>query len=143
MRNPWKFSFDRLNGDIWIADVGQQDYEEINRATLSEGDLNYGWRCYEGNATYNTSGCPSPSALTFPVAEYNHITSGLFKCSITGGYRYRGNTYANFQGLYFFADYCSGEIGYIKEDQYNHIAEECRAISGMLSRLIAVRSKSV
>ena len=83
LRNPWKFSFDSLNGDIWIADVGQQEYEEINRATLTEAGLNYGWRCYEGNATFNSTGCPPFNTLTFPVAEYNHTTSGQFKCSIT------------------------------------------------------------
>ncbi|MCA0133055.1 PQQ-dependent sugar dehydrogenase [Winogradskyella alexanderae] len=119
LRNPWKFSFDSLNGDIWIADVGQQEYEEINKASISDAGLNYGWRCYEGNATYNTSGCPNPNTLTYPVAEYNHSSNGLFKCSITGGYRYQGSTYANFNGLYFFADYCSGEIGYLTENGPN------------------------
>ncbi|WP_431157476.1 PQQ-dependent sugar dehydrogenase [Winogradskyella poriferorum] len=119
LRNPWKFSFDSLNGDIWIADVGQQEYEEINRATLTDAGLNYGWRCYEGNATFNTTGCPASNTLTFPVAEYNHTTSGQFKCSITGGYRYRGSTYTNFSGKYFFADYCSGEIGYLTENGSN------------------------
>ena len=118
LRNPWKFSFDQLNGDIWIADVGQNAYEEINRATSTEAGLNYGWRCYEANATYNTNGCPAASTLTFPVADYNH-NSGQFKCSITGGYRYRGNTYVHFNGLYFFADYCSGEIGYLVENGAN------------------------
>lgn len=118
LRNPWKFSFDQLNGDIWIADVGQNTYEEINRATSTEAGLNYGWRCYEANATYDTNGCPSYSNLTFPVADYNH-NNGQFKCSITGGYRYRGNMYANFNGLYFFADYCSGEIGYLIENGAN------------------------
>ena len=118
LRNPWKFSFDQLNGDIWIADVGQNTYEEINRATSTEAGLNYGWRCYEANATYDTNGCPSYSTLTFPVADYNH-NNGQFKCSITGGYRYRGNMYANFNGLYFFADYCSGEIGYLIENGAN------------------------
>ncbi|WP_411894804.1 PQQ-dependent sugar dehydrogenase [Winogradskyella sp. A2] len=119
LRNPWKFSFDQLNGDIWIADVGQNEYEEINKAALSESGLNYGWRCYEGNSTYNTSGCPAPTSLTYPVSEYSHTNNGLFKCSITGGYRYRGSTYTNFSGLYFFADYCSGEIGYLEENGTN------------------------
>ena len=115
LRNPWKFSFDRMNGDIWIGDVGQGDYEEINRASASEGGLNYGWRCYEGSSVYNTLDCPSSSTLTFPVSEYNHF-DGEFKCSITGGYRYRGTTYPSFDGWYFFADYCSGEIGFLVYD---------------------------
>ncbi|WP_296383734.1 PQQ-dependent sugar dehydrogenase [Winogradskyella sp.] len=112
LRNPWKFSFDRLNGDIWIGDVGQGEFEEINRASGSSGGLNYGWRCYEGNnfTTYNNTNCPSMSTMTFPVSEYSHF-DGEFKCSVTGGYRYRGSAYPNFEGWYFFADYCSGEIG--------------------------------
>jgi glucose/arabinose dehydrogenase len=119
LRNPWKFSFDRINGDIWIGDVGQGEYEEINTASSSEAGLNYGWRCYEGNSVYNTTDCPNASTLRFPVSEYNHTTDGEFKCSITGGYRYRGSTYPNFEGLYFFADYCSGEIGYIRFENGN------------------------
>lgn len=115
LRNPWKFSFDRMNGDIWIGDVGQGDYEEINRASSSEGGLNYGWRCYEGSNVYNTVNCPSSSTLTFPVSEYNHF-DGEFKCSVTGGYRYRGGSYPSFDGWYFFADYCSGEIGSLVYD---------------------------
>ncbi len=113
LRNPWKFSFDRLNNDLWIADVGQGQKEEMNRVPFNESGQNYGWRCYEGNSTFNTTGCPSAATLTFPVAEYDHFNDGLFKCSITGGYRYRGSDYANFEGLYFFADYCSDEIGYL------------------------------
>ncbi len=119
LRNPSKFSFDRANGDIWIADVGQVQIEEIDNAGATESGLNYGWRCYEGNSEYDTSeNCPDESELTFPVAQYSH-SSG--RCSITGGYIYRGSDYPNFQGLYFFADYCSGDVGYI---EYDDIDEE-------------------
>ncbi len=111
LRNPWKFSFDRQTNDLWIADVGQSVKDEINMASPTDAGLNYGWRCYEGNSEFNTTGCPSIETLTFPIAEYNHGGSP-FRCSITGGYRYRGSDYANFLGLYFFADYCSDEIGY-------------------------------
>jgi len=115
LRNPWKFSFDRLNGDMWIADVGQNSLEEVNRTlSSSSGGENYGWRCYEGSATFNTSGCGSVSDFLFPVAEYSHGGTP-FKCSITGGYRYRGNLEPTLQGLYFFADFCSDEIGYVEE----------------------------
>ncbi|NRD23390.1 PQQ-dependent sugar dehydrogenase [Winogradskyella litoriviva] len=119
LRNPWKFSFDRLNGDIWIADVGQNDYEEINHVTAIEAStgLNYGWRCYEGNLPYNTNGCSTPSSYTFPVEGYNHFGDGESKCSITGGYRYRGTEFPNIYGYYFFADYCSEEIGYLAFDE--------------------------
>ncbi len=118
LRNPAKFSFDSLNGELWIADVGQNTKEEINLVLPAEDGLNYGWRCYEGNSTFNTSGCPAMSTLTFPVAEYNYGGSP-FKCAITGGYRYRGSTYPGMDGLYFFADYCSGQIGYLEENGPN------------------------
>lgn len=106
LRNAWKFSFDSANGDIWIADVGQGDWEEINKAGGTEAGLNYGWRCYEGNAPFNTTGCPDPSELTFPVAEYPHPTG----FSVTGGYVYRGATYTDIQGYYFCADFGTGLI---------------------------------
>ena len=114
LRNPWKWSFDRDTGDIWIADVGQNQIEEINMVTGGSQAVNYGWRCYEGNATYNTANCPAASTLTFPVAQYTHSNDGAFKCSITGGYRYRGSAQPTLEGLYFFADYCSDEIGYVQ-----------------------------
>lgn len=108
IRNPWRFSFDALTGDLWIADVGQSSREEINKEDPTAAPLNYGWRCYEGNAPFNTSGCPDVSTLTFPAAEYSH---GGGRCSITGGYVYRGSAYNAIEGLYFFADICTGEIG--------------------------------
>ncbi len=107
LRNPWRFSFDLTDGNLWIADVGQGNWEEINRATASEAGLNYGWRCYEGNHPYNTDACPPQSELTFPIAEYSHSNG----CSISGGYVYRGSVYTDIAGYYFFADYCSGLIG--------------------------------
>ncbi len=114
LRNPWRFSFDSETNDLWIGDVGQGAIEEINFvSSTSAGGENYGWRCYEGNSTYNTTGCPDMNTLTFPVAQYNHSGNGPFKCSITGGYRYRGTAFPNFVGLYFFADYCSNEIGFL------------------------------
>ena len=116
LRNPWRFSFDSLNGDMWIGDVGQGTYEEINRVDFDEAGVNYGWRCYEANSIFNATGCPSPNTMTFPVGVYSHNSSGIFKCSITGGYRYRGSEFPNFAGLYFFADFCSDEIGTLEED---------------------------
>lgn len=113
LRNPWKFSFNRLNGDLWIADVGQNAIEEINKVTapLSNTALNFGWRCYEGNVAYNNSGCPAYSSTYAPIAVYVHGTTN--RCSITGGYFYTGSTYPNFANKYFFADYCTGEIGWV------------------------------
>ena len=116
LRNPWKFSFDSLNGDLWIADVGQNEFEEINMVQNNPANINYGWRCYEGNEPYNLSGCPD-EGLTFPVSTYSHYSSGDFKCSITGGYVYRGNQISGLNGVYFFADYCSGEIGFLSKNE--------------------------
>ncbi|MGL2962828.1 PQQ-dependent sugar dehydrogenase [Flavobacterium sp. RSB2_4_14] len=115
LRNPWKFSFNRLNGDMWIADVGQNAIEEINKIAnpLPNTGLNFGWRCYEGNTDFNTSGtCPVYSATVAPLAQYTHASN---RCSITGGYFYTGTTYPNLQNKYVFADYCTGEIGYIND----------------------------
>jgi hypothetical protein len=97
-----------LNGDLWIADVGQNQIEEIDHVTapLTPG-LNFGWKCYEGNSVFST--CTGTN-YTFPVAQYPH-SSGA--CSITGGYVYRGSLYPNLYGKYIFADYCNNKIGYI------------------------------
>jgi len=107
LRNPWRFSFDRLTGDLWIGDVGQDVFEEIDFQSVdSKGGENYGWRCYEGNQTYNSSGCSSVSLMTFPIYTYPHGD----ECSITGGYVYRGSSLSPYYGSYFFADYCSDRI---------------------------------
>lgn len=111
LRNPWRYAFDSLTNDLWIADVGQGSFEEINQVTPTAAGLNYGWRCYEGNSSYNLANCPPPSSFTFPVGEYSHTGNGEFKCSITGGYVYRGTEFPTFDGVYFFADFCSNEVG--------------------------------
>lgn len=118
MRNPWRFSQDPINGEIWCGDVGQNAWEEID---LIENGKNYGWRCYEGNHPFNTSGCLPISNYTFPVKEYANAGGD---CSITGGYIYRGTRRPDLVGRYIYADYCSGKIwkflyqnGTISEDQ--------------------------
>lgn len=110
LRNPWRFSFDRLTGDLWIGDVGQDSWEEVDfQPTSSTGGENYGWRCYEGNHTFNTStNCPNMNALTFPVAEY--ANSGALGCSVTGGFVYRGFSFPDLYGKYIYTDYCTGII---------------------------------
>jgi glucose/arabinose dehydrogenase len=109
LRNPWRFSFDRQTGDLWIADVGQGSYEEINLQDAgSPGGENYGWRCYEGFVPYDTTGCPAAGDLRFPVHVYAHDESPCW--SVTGGYMYRGQEYPGFLGMYFFADYCKDSI---------------------------------
>ena len=104
-RNPWRFSFDRLTGDMWIGDVGQSTREEIDFEPAGVGGRNYGWRCYEGTFSYNTSGCPPTSTFTGPVFDYDNNSLG---CSITGGFIYRGNKHPDLFGLYLFPDFCSG-----------------------------------
>ncbi|WP_336960010.1 PQQ-dependent sugar dehydrogenase [Chryseobacterium contaminans] len=113
LRNAWKFSFDLTTGSAMIADVGQGAIEEINKMPITQAGINYGWRCYEGNTAYNTAGCPAQSTMTFPIAVYDHSGG---KCSITGGYVYRGSQYPSLQGKYFFADYCSNQIGILNTD---------------------------
>ena len=115
VRNPWRFSFDRETGDLWMGDVGQNAWEEINfQPAASTGGENYGWRCYEGNHTYNTSNCENASTYDFPVHEYaNSFTGG---CSVTGGYVYRGTEIEGLQGYYLYSDYCGGTITYVHPD---------------------------
>ncbi len=109
VRNPWRFSFDRETGDMWMGDVGQSAREEVNfQAANSTGGENYGWRCYEGENSYNTGGCGSSSDYEFPVFTYNN--TGSVGCSITGGFIYRGAQYPDIYGVYFVGDYCSGRI---------------------------------
>lgn len=130
LRNPWKFSFDSLNGNLWIADVGQWTIEEINMINSSTSGSNFGWRCYEGSAEFDLTDCPPMNTLTFPVAEYTHNASGNFKCSITGGYVHRGTTNTEFNGYYFFADYCSNEIGTINFDGNDYTINYSDQFSG-------------
>jgi glucose/arabinose dehydrogenase len=109
LRNPWRFSFDRANGDLYIADVGQNNWEEIDyRPRAQIGRLaNYGWHVYEGRARYSTSTPLGPGQLVAPVFVYSHAGGN---CSVTGGYVYRGSAVPAAVGRYFFGDYCSGDV---------------------------------
>ncbi|BAS26741.1 hypothetical protein LIP_0884 [Limnochorda pilosa] len=109
LRNPWKFSFDRATGDLYIADVGQNAWEEINfQPAGSAGGQNYGWNRMEGTHCFPTGSWCDRNGLTLPVAEYpNRSEVG---CSITGGYVYRGEAIPELYGSYLFADYCTGRI---------------------------------
>jgi glucose/arabinose dehydrogenase len=129
LRNPWRFSFDRLTGDLWIGDVGQNNVEEIDfQPVSSTGGENYGWRCYEGNNPYNTENCLAQNNYTFPVHAYTHAATG--SCSVTGGFVYRGSQYPAFYGKYFFADYCSGIIWTLFNVSGNWVAENMGQFSG-------------
>ncbi len=107
LRNPWRFSFDRLAGDLYIADVGQSSLEEINFQTAaSSGGENYGWNIMEGDACYNAASC-STAGLTLPVHVYPNVSP---ECAVTGGFVYRGTEIPGLQGVYTFGDFCSGKI---------------------------------
>lgn len=107
LRNPWRYSFDRATGDLYIADVGQNAYEEIDlQRANSRGGENYGWSMMEGFHCYPPrTGC-NQRGLALPIAEYSHELG----CSVTGGYVYRGSAYPRLAGAYYFGDYCSGLI---------------------------------
>jgi glucose/arabinose dehydrogenase len=108
LRNPWRASFDRLTGDMWIGDVGQNAIEEVDFIPAGAGGLNLGWRCMEGNNCTGLTGCVCMAAsLTDPVYTYAHSGGN---CTVIGGYRYRGSALCSFQGLYFFADYCTAKV---------------------------------
>ena len=113
LRNPWRFSFDRATGDLWIADVGQGQREEIDfQPAASRGGENYGWKVMEGTLCDSADACPASTppcnsaAYTDPVLEYGHGPH----CSVTGGYVYRGSRLPQLRGTYFFGDFCSGVI---------------------------------
>jgi len=111
LRNPWRFSFDRATGDLYIADVGQAEHEEVDVASQASGrgrGLNFGWNIMEGSACFDpASGC-NTAGLTLPVADYTH-PEGTCR-AIIGGYVYRGTAIKGLAGTYFYADYCSGEV---------------------------------
>jgi len=109
LRNPWRFAFDRLTGDLVIGDVGQNTLEEVDVGLASRrGGENYGWNTTEGTLCFNPpSGCAT-AGLTPPVLDYATGSGGT--CAVTGGYVYRGSRYASLKGAYFYGDYCSGRI---------------------------------
>ena len=105
LRNPWRFSFDSKTDDLWIADVGQGEFEEINRRPAAAGGLNYGWDQMEGLECYEGGDC-DPAGKIVPISGYDHDLG----CSVTGGYVYRGKDFPELRGGYVFGDYCSGVI---------------------------------
>ncbi len=112
LRNPWRYSFDRATGDLWVADVGQNQWEEINvTAAGTPGGLNYGWPIMEASHCFQSDDCAT-DGLAPPVQEYAHEGH----CSVTGGYVYRGAAQPQRQGVYFYGDYCSGVIWALAPD---------------------------
>jgi hypothetical protein len=114
LRNPWRFSFDRLTHDIWYGDVGQNDFEEISVQYAGQGGINFGWRCYEANDPYNLSNCSPASEFVFPV--FNYVNTTAIGRSVTGGFVYRGSQYPDMYGYYILGDYESGNVWTILAD---------------------------
>jgi glucose/arabinose dehydrogenase len=106
LRNPWRYAFDPPSGLLYIADVGQNLYEEVNVEPASNGGLNYGWNTMEGLHCYNSSSCSS-TGLVLPKVEYDHSNGN---CAVIGGYVYRGTLWPALAGQYFYADLCSAWI---------------------------------
>ena len=106
LRNPWRMSFDRATGDLWIGDVGQEKWEEVDVARSGASGLNFGWNKMEGLHCYPPGTACDNTGLTLPVAEYGHGP----ECTVIGGYVYRGLAFPALQGAYLFADYCSGAL---------------------------------
>ena len=118
LRNPWRFSFDRLTYDLYIGDVGQDIEEEVDfQVASSTGGQNYGWHILEGNLCYNpSSNCIAPSGYVPPVTTYDHGTNDSFGCALTGGYVYRGSNFPSLAGQYFYGDYCTGRLFSLHKD---------------------------
>jgi hypothetical protein len=116
LRNPWRFSFDRQTGDLYIGDVGQSAREEIDVAVTPNAgrQANYGWRLMEGFLCFNPPSNCNPGGLTLPVLDYPHVSGA---CSVTGGYVYRGSAMPAMQGTYFYADFCAG---FVKSFRYQN-----------------------
>ena len=143
VRNPWRCDFDNLTGDLWIADVGQNLWEEIDFEPAGVGGRNYGWRVMEGNHCYNPSSGCNQAGLTLPIQEYSHGGSP-FRCSVSGGAVYRGNQMADMQARYFYSDYCSGQTWSLRQqggamvDFAEHTAELLVPGGGGLSSIVAL-----
>ncbi len=106
LRNPWRFAFDRSAGLLYIGDVGQGAWEEVDVQPASQGGLNYGWRIMEGAHCYNSANC-SAAGLVLPAVEYDHSNG---QCAIIGGFVYRGTRFPALAGQYFYADLCAGWV---------------------------------
>jgi glucose/arabinose dehydrogenase len=122
LRNPWRFSFDSKTGELWVADVGQNKWEEIDRITKGG---NYGWRLMEGAHCYSPVFFCQSSGLQVPLLEYSHEKG---RCSIIGGYVYRGRTVDSLVGQYLYGDYCSGEIFALPSTQEGDTSRDPRVV---------------
>ncbi|WP_216205715.1 PQQ-dependent sugar dehydrogenase [Amycolatopsis aidingensis] len=115
LRNPWRFSFDPADGSLWIGDVGQVSWEEVDHIAADAGGTNFGWSCMEGNEVYNQDRCDPGAEYTAPVLTYPTGTAG--NCTVIGGHVYRGEQFADLvEGTYVSTDYCSGTARAVREN---------------------------
>ena len=129
LRNPWRFSFDRATGDLFIGDVGQDSWEEIDILSLQQSKgANFGWPIFEGTHCFPSGTACSPSGFTAPQIEYSRAEG----CSVSGGYRYRGRKFPQWDGLYFYGDFCSGRIWAAEELHGSWIASEVARAPAMI-----------
>jgi len=127
LRNPWRFSFDRVTNEIYIGDVGQGAREEIDLLPANTAAQNFGWDCYEGNLDFELTGCAARTSYVFPIFDYVR-TDGR---AVTGGFVYRGNLYPNMVGHYIFADYTSGNFwDLVRNGQGQWISQKHGALTG-------------
>jgi hypothetical protein len=120
LRNPWRFAFDKLGGLLYVADVGQDRFEEVDVVPANTAGLNYGWNIMEGSTCFGSTSC-NQAGLELPVVVYDHSNG---ECAVTGGYVYRGSIITDLIGHYFYSDYCAG---FLKSFRYqNGMATEAR-----------------
>jgi glucose/arabinose dehydrogenase len=120
LRNPWRLSTDRATNLLYLADVGQGAWEEVNVVPASQGGVNYGWDVMEGGHCFEPSAGCDQTGLALPVSEYDHVP----ECSVTGGYVYRGAAIPALQGTYFYADYCAGWVRSFRYDNGTASAQQ-------------------
>ena len=138
LRNPWRWSFDRLTGDLWLADVGQDGWEELNYTPATAlAPQNYGWPCFEGTHPYATAGCSNTAAFAMPVLDYpGYNNNGQQPVSITGGFVYRGNTFPALRGWYVYGDWSQGKLWTLRRNPADgsvENAQQAATLPGLVS----------
>ncbi|MEZ4755310.1 MAG: PQQ-dependent sugar dehydrogenase [Flavobacteriales bacterium] len=133
LRNPYRIGLDPQNGDLWIGDVGEASYEEVDHwpGGLNTGP-NFGWRCYEGNMPFNTTDCPDIGSLVFPVTALAHGTLGGTACAVVAGEVYRGSAHPSLFGRHVYTDFCSGELRTLTPDGTGGWTDELLVSTGLL-----------
>lgn len=133
LRNPYRIGIDPLNGDLWIGDVGEASYEEMNRWPLElNTGPNFGWRCYEGNVPFNTTSCPDSASLVFPLVALPHGTLGGTACAVVAGEVYRGTQHASLVGKHVYTDFCSGQLRTLEPNGSGGYNDELLLGTGLL-----------